>query len=158
MTIRFSCPCGALFEVEDQMAGRAGRCRNCGLEIVIPQRSEPTIQARPEPAFQPDEHEKQHTPQTRALFCPFCGKPTTPDAMICANCLKALRPDRPSLEERARLTLADWVVATALAPLGLVAGFISLVMGHRKGLDVMGVSTVSLFFWWLVLVVMGWLR
>jgi len=141
------------------MAGLAGRCRKCGRETIIPEGSEPEVMDLDSTQHvHPPEKDNGHIPEERPQFCPFCGNPTTPDAMLCANCLKILRPARPSLEERSRLTMADWVLATALAPLGLMAGFIGLITGNRKGLDVMGVSAVSIFFWWLVLVVMGWLR
>ena len=38
--IHFECPaCGASFDVDDRMAGRAGRCKRCGRKMTIPSRA-----------------------------------------------------------------------------------------------------------------------
>jgi DNA-directed RNA polymerase subunit RPC12/RpoP len=42
MSISFQCDkCGGKLKVPDAAAGRKGRCRNCGLPVMVPARSEP---------------------------------------------------------------------------------------------------------------------
>jgi hypothetical protein len=181
MTIRFSCNCGATFEVPDDQAGLTGRCRNCGEEMTIPNVSEhadegmdvtevtDTARSRT-PGFH-DISEVPVDPQTsahegseictetiRERYCPYCGREVDHQASFCPHCLKNLRPPEspPSLHQE--LTPVDWFLVTALAPLGFVGGFVSLVMGNRKGLHMIGLSTATMFLTWLVFVLLGWIR
>jgi hypothetical protein len=40
----------------------------------------------------------------------------------------------------------------------LVAGFVHLVAGHKKGLDIIGLSVAAILIWWFVFLVVGWIR
>lgn len=156
LTIRFSCTCGAEFEVPSNQAGRLGRCGRCGKEMVIPETSE---LVEPSPALvqtQAPQQSPQH-PQ-RGRFCPFCGQAVQENARLCPSCLKNLTPEKSIKIDQSRLTTIDWVLSTLFAPLGCVGGFIFLVMGTRKGLDMMGISTVSIFVWWCMAILLGWIR
>ncbi len=41
MAIEFRCACGKEYKVKDSLAGRRGTCKECGSEIVVPEKSEP---------------------------------------------------------------------------------------------------------------------
>jgi len=75
--------------------------------------------------------------------CPRCGKTavTSPKRAV----------------ERLPLTTLDWILVTALAPAGMVAGMVSLIAGNRKGLDMIGISTAAMMLWWVLYLVVGWI-
>jgi hypothetical protein len=173
MTINFSCDCGALFEVSEDMAGLLGRCRKCGREMTIPHESavEATKPANNPESFlreesQPDTpeslppHQEAPPPAStgEARFCPFCGKPTPTAADACPSCLKALSPTPLRLIDGSQLTLPDWILVTAFAPLGVLAGLISLVLGHKKGLNMIALAAACLVVWWFALAIVTWVR
>lgn len=155
-TIRFSCECGAAFEVSRDQAGRLGRCGRCGKEMLIPEASEP--QPTPLP-LTPTPHVEQPPSSVRkqSRFCPFCGQSVRANARVCPSCFKKLSPEKGAPKDQPRLTVLDWVLSTVFAPLGCIGGFVLLVMGTRKGLDMMGISTVSIFAWWCIAVLVGWI-
>lgn len=157
MTIRFSCDCGASFQVPKEQAGRLGRCGKCGKEIQIPDASEPP--PTPPPAA-PKPKVEQTAPPARepGRFCPFCGRPVRRNAGVCPSCLKSLNSKPSAPAEQQRLSTVDWVLSTVAAPLGCIGGFILLVMGNRKGLNMLGISTVGVFVWWCVALLAGWIR
>ncbi|MFH1114386.1 MAG: hypothetical protein V1792_10735 [Pseudomonadota bacterium] len=168
MTIRFSCHCGALFEVPDDQAGLVGRCRNCGQEMTIPHASSPggdSTEELDKPSsdladsspFVPEED--RHVTETGHIrYCPFCGNPVDQHSDFCTGCRKVLgsQPDRDGYLDP--FTPIDWTLTTIFAPVGFVLGFVSLASGRRKGLHMMGVSTASIFMLWLLSAVMSWLR
>jgi len=168
MTIRFSCHCGAQFEVSDDKAGLVGRCRNCGEEMTIPRTSSPvdddiadteerlaeTVESRPVVSM-PDEPLME---TSHIQYCPFCGHQIQEYAAFCPSCRKILRSPASVIQHHDPLTPIDWTLATVLAPLGFVLGFVSLTTGNRKGLNMIGISTASMFVFWLISVVMGWIR
>ncbi len=168
MTIRFSCHCGAQFEVSDDKAGLVGRCRNCGEEMTIPQMSPGFVRDTPDSDeslsegahSQPtvSENDEPLTETNHTRYCPFCGHQMQEDSAFCPSCRGILRTpefDVPRLEP---LTPIDWALVTFFAPVGFVLGFVSLVTGNRKGLSMIGISTASMFLFWLVSVVLGWFR
>lgn len=168
MTIRFSCRCGAQFEVSDDKAGLLGRCRNCGEEMTIPLLPSPIkddaadtenplserVESRPTVL----EH-GEPSPETRPIqYCPFCGHQVPDNAAFCPSCRKILRSPSSVFQHHDPLTPIDWTLSTVLAPVGFVLGFVSLATGNRKGLNMIGISTASIFLFWLITVVLGWLR
>ena len=169
MTIRFSCQCGATFEVPDDKAGLLGRCRNCGKKMMIPPASEhvpgdaldaPTAEASsapvPEPRSYADDAELAVTQTGR--YCPYCGHAVVDQALFCPRCLKDL-PDPSAVPVNLdTLNTVDWILVTVFAPVGFLGGFVSLVMGNRKGLTMIGISTLSVVLIWLFFVLLGWLR
>lgn len=158
MTISFSCDCGALFEVSEDMAGLVGRCRKCCREMTIPSASAdepPHPVNEPEPVQQAEEARFQASAEGR--FCPFCGKPTPPATDTCPSCLKLLRATPPRLIDASQLSIPEWILVSVFAPFGLLAGLLCLVMGQRKGLTMIAFSTACLVFWWLALATVSWI-
>jgi hypothetical protein len=158
-TIRFSCDCGAAFEVTKEHAGRLGRCGRCGREFLIPDTSEPSAAPPPQP---PKPHVEptlpSPAPQAVLRYCPFCGVSVREDTRLCPSCFKRLDRIPKVRAEQSDMTVVDWILSTVFAPLGCVGGFILLVMGSRKGLDMMGISTVAVFVWWCIALLVGWIR
>ncbi|MFW5798623.1 MAG: hypothetical protein ACOCXX_03100 [Planctomycetota bacterium] len=48
MSIRFSCPCGRIYDVGDHLAGKQAHCQNCGRFLIVP--PPPEGAPAPEPA------------------------------------------------------------------------------------------------------------
>lgn len=48
MTIEFRCDCGELFQVEDEFAGRKGRCPTCKRIMVVPEKEPEPLELRDE--------------------------------------------------------------------------------------------------------------
>ncbi len=48
MTIEFRCDCGELFQVEDELAGRKGRCPTCKRIMVVPEKEAEPLELREE--------------------------------------------------------------------------------------------------------------
>lgn|GEM_PF-1782469 len=159
MTIQFSCECGARFEVPDDKAGLDGRCRQCGVRMVIPHKTEiplEPISERPDDARESDSvPQPAVAPATR--FCPFCGSPMAEASGPCPRCGKTAVTSPKRAVERLPLTTLDWILVTALAPAGMVAGMVSLIAGNRKGLDMIGISTAAMMLWWVLYLVVGWI-
>jgi hypothetical protein len=163
MTIRFSCSCGALFEVPDDLAGMPGKCRNCGSEMTIPadQRLEPTQDSPDAEPVQPEpETARESEPQQPVPFryCPYCGEPQYKPGGLCPTCLRRHNPKPVPTPDPVSLNPADWVLTTAFAPFGLLHGFVILLLGYRKGLPMMGIATASLAVWWLIWLVFMWMK
>lgn len=161
MTIRFSCTCGAVFEVSEENAGRRGKCARCGSEMTIPHVSEqttsPGLFAHAHeghgnlPRELPDEAPPFSNPLTR--YCPFCGREVSVDDETCPHCLRQVATGGWQRFPAPKLTIADWILVTFLAPLGFLGGFVSLIVGNRKGLYMIGVSTLSMLLMWFVVTV-----
>lgn len=181
MTIRFSCKCGAIFEVPDDKAGLTGRCRKCGEEMPIPNVSETVddnrdisdviesirdetpdsdhiseVPAEPETGAPPDSETVTET--NRERYCPYCGREVVTQTPFCPHCLKSLKPPASPGSLHHELTHFDWFLITVLAPMGLVGGFVSLVMGNRKGLNMIAISTATILLSWLIFVLLGWIQ
>lgn len=138
--------------------------------MVIPSESEPagstSVELRlDEPvdhAVGPPAHDQERVPGVSAApetrFCPFCGREINGDSMECPHCRRVVH--HPGLNNPSPLTLttADWILVTALAPLGLLGGFVSLILGNRKGLGMIGISTASLVVMWLMLLIVRSMR
>ena len=162
MTIRFSCTCGALFEVSKENAGRSGRCARCGTEMLIPHVSEDQIpsamqdtapSARPQSSAiaGPEETPSVDLQQSVPRFCPFCGQDAGESTDICPTCFRQIRPRTEKRLPGASLTAPDWILVTIFAPLGFFWGFVSLILGNRKGLHMIGLSTLSMLIMWIML-------
>lgn len=160
MAIRFSCECGATFEVPDHQAGLRGRCLGCGKELSIPHADAPMEESRPEaPQEEISVHEAgPKREEAREQFCPYCGTFMGEDEHTCAACHGHPRSAQPVDSEAAPFTATDWVLATALPPLGMVAGFVLLGLGKKKGLDVLGISAIAILVWWVVFLLLGWIE
>lgn len=157
-TIRFSCDCGAAFQVTKEHAGKLGRCGRCGKELLIPETSEPVAGPPPQPPKPRVEPSPQPQAPQAVRYCPFCGVSVGEDTHLCPSCLKRLDRTPKVREEQSGMTVVDWILSTVFAPLGCVGGFILLVMGSRKGLDMMGISTLAIFVWWCIALLVGWVR
>ncbi|MDQ7784887.1 MAG: hypothetical protein RDU20_18535 [Desulfomonilaceae bacterium] len=167
MAIRFSCDCGAQFEVADDKAGLLGRCTNCGQEMTIPFALPPVEDHPADPrGFAPETFDadpvssEEDTPpaDTSGIqYCPFCGQSVQEHTDFCPNCRQELRRPPSKTSDHDVFTTIDWTLATVLAPIGLVLGFVSLVTGNPKGLKMMAVSTAGIFVFWLIAIVMGWI-
>lgn len=48
MTIEFRCDCGELFQVEDELAGRKGRCPTCKRIMVVPEKEAEPLELKEE--------------------------------------------------------------------------------------------------------------
>lgn len=117
--------------------------------------TEPAPELNDAPEVYADDAELAVTRTDR--YCPFCGHSVVDQALFCPHCQKDLHEAetlRPNLDT---LNPVDWILVTLLAPLGFVGGFVSLVMGNRKGLTMIGISTLSVFLFWLLVVIMGWI-
>ncbi len=160
MTISFSCDCGAVFEVSEDMAGFQGRCRKCGREMTIPHRSVDAVPQPPdEPLPLPEEKEAPRpVSPSEARFCPFCGKPTPTAATMCPSCFKPLRPRPPRLIDGSQLTLSDWILVTVFAPVGVLGGLLHLILGRKKGLNMIALATACMVIWWFAFAIIGWIR
>jgi len=159
MSIRFYCDCGASFEVPDDQAGLPGRCLGCGNQMTIPEKSLIVIDVPAESTgVSPEGAEASTgTESVRGLYCPFCGAFTGQEAITCPSCGRTVnQEDRPQ-DNRFPLTTLEWVMVTALAPSGLITGFVLMVLGKRKGLDMVGIAAASILIWWFVFIVMGWI-
>jgi len=159
MAIRFSCHCGATFEVPDQQAGLRGRCLACGQELSIPQAAAPEEETSREapPVAAIAEEPEPRVEEVPGRYCPFCGAFTGTDAVRCDNCSREMAIPQQVSDEPTPLTTVDWILATALAPLGMVHGFVLLTLGNKKGLDVIGLSVAAVLLWWVVFLLMGWI-
>lgn len=165
MTIRFSCTCGALFEVSGENAGRSGRCTRCGAEMLIPHVSDDQIPGATQNTAPPARPQsgpvasREQTPsvdfrQSAPRFCPFCGKEAGESADICPTCFRQIRPRTEKSSPGILLTPADWILVTVFAPLGFMWGFVSLILGNRKGLHMIGLSTLTMLMIWIILAMM----
>lgn len=165
MTIRFSCTCGALFEVSGENAGRSGRCTRCGAEMVIPHVSDEQIpvvtrDTVPSKSLQSgatavlQETISADFRQSAPRFCPFCGNEAGEGADMCPTCFRQIRPRSEKSFPGASLTPAEWVLVTIFAPVGFLGGFVSLILGNRKGLHMIGLSTLSMLMMWLMLAIL----
>lgn len=158
MTIRFSCDCGAEFEVPADRGGLMGRCGRCGKQIPIPLASAPAPPVADEIADSPKEASPEGHPETFPhQFCPFCGTPTESGIVPCPDCARKMAGARLRREKSYGLTTADWILVTVLAPLGFLGGVVNMVMGNSKGLNMMGIATATIFGVWLAAVALGWL-
>jgi len=159
MAIRFSCNCGATFEVPDEQAGQRGRCLGCGEELTIPCPAKPCEDVGGEVEnVAPLSEEPDHSTETvHGMYCPFCGAFAGKDAVKCPSCARFLEIPVQDPNERPPLTTGDWILVTALAPPGIVAGFVQLVMGSKKGLDLIGIAVAAILIWWFIFLVMGWI-
>jgi hypothetical protein len=170
MTIRFSCTCGSTFEVSEDYVGRIGRCRRCGIEMTIPLSSdsgtagrvssvsEPSIQASASTSQRTDERLHLSQPASASRFCPFCGKETLANPVLCPHCFKTISRRDTGRSRGLGLSPADWILVTILAPLGLLGGFVNLILGNRKGLAMMGIATASIVIIWFVSFAAGVIR
>jgi hypothetical protein len=160
MAIRFSCDCGAAFEVPDEQAGMRGRCLGCGKVLSIPDAAPEGLEISPEVPEVPSVSEpvEPQSEEVTERYCPFCGAFVGENAVQCSSCFKPLTvpPSVPQALEP--LSTVDWVLATALAPVGMVTGLVLLVLGKKKGLDLLGLSVIAILLWWFVFVLMGWIR
>ena len=165
MAIRFRCGCGALFEVAEENAGKQGRCKRCGSDMIIPAVSHETPDAAdrwPSPPPRSSASGAQTTPaerhpHRRARFCPFCGVESGEEAEVCPSCFRRIKKKKIQNQGAVILTPIEWVLVTLFAPLGFLGGFVNLVMGNRKGLHMIGISTLSMLMMWVMLQVMNWL-
>jgi DNA-directed RNA polymerase subunit M/transcription elongation factor TFIIS len=93
MAIRFSCSCGRVLNIKDELAGKKGKCPECGKVVSVPMESEP----EPTPEEIKAQAEAEAEVQAQALVaeaaaaaalkpCPHCGKPLAIDAIFCVNC------------------------------------------------------------------------
>ncbi|MBI4964219.1 MAG: hypothetical protein HY913_13150 [Desulfomonile tiedjei] len=159
MSIRFHCDCGASFEVPDDQAGLAGRCLGCGTQLTIPEKSQIPVDITPASADAPpvDEAAAPRTTSVRGLYCPFCGAFTGHEAITCPGCRKTVNQELHPPSQKIPFTPLDWLLVTLLAPSGLLTGFILLLVGKRKGLDMVGIAAASMLIWWFVFIIMGWI-
>ncbi len=114
MTIAFTCPsCGRELKLQDEAAGKRGRCPHCKSVITVPETNlsqddlieiipiEPPKPAQPpaplpvarqaptEPVVQSEPlkpPEPPKPPASEEKSCPGCGKPIADGAVICINC------------------------------------------------------------------------
>jgi hypothetical protein len=159
MSIRFHCDCGALFEVPDDQAGLAGRCLGCGKQLTIPDDSQILIDIPPASSGAsssgPDTATKPES--VHGLYCPFCGAYTGKDAVTCPSCRRTVNQETFPQTTKSPLNTVDWLLVTLLAPSGLLTGFVLLLIGKKKGLDMVGIAAASMLIWWFVFIIMGWI-
>jgi len=158
MSIHFYCDCGASFEVPDDQAGLAGRCLGCGAQLTIPEKSQIVIDISPESSPSPgDQGTSAKTESVHGLYCPFCGAFTGKDAITCSSCQRPVDQEIRPPSPQSPLTTVDWVLITVLAPSGLLTGFVLLLAGNKKGLDMVGIAAASMLIWWFVFIILGWI-
>ena len=68
MGIRFSCSNGHKLNVKDELAGRRGRCPECGVSVQIPQQTERTESSSFSVVIDTSKTEKNESPEGRALL------------------------------------------------------------------------------------------
>ena len=85
MAIDFACECGRKLHVPDKMAGKKGKCPECGKILLIPSESDPALVAAPEPEPEPEEPAEETQP------CPHCGEAIAVGAVFCTQCGTDLR-------------------------------------------------------------------
>lgn len=159
MGIRFYCDCGASFEVPEDQAGLAGRCLGCGTQLTIPEKSQILIDIPPDhsEASSRSRGAAAKTESVQGLYCPFCGAFAGKEAITCANCRKKINQEVQSALGESALTPVDWLLVTVLAPSGLLTGFVLLLVGKKKGLEMLGISAASMLIWWFVFIILGWI-
>jgi len=158
MSIRFHCDCGASFEVSDDKAGLAGRCLGCGAELTVPDKSQVLVDA---PRESSDASSGGHETAAKhdavhGLYCPFCGAFTGKDATTCPSCGRTVQ-ETLAQTTKSPLNKVDWLLVTVLAPSGLLTGFVLLLAGKKKGLDMVGIAAASMLIWWFVFIIMRWI-
>jgi hypothetical protein len=158
MSIRFYCDCGASFEVPDDKAGLAGRCLGCGNQLTIPEKSQILIDIPPASsgASSSGRDTAAKHESVQGLYCPFCGAFTGKDAPTCPSCRRTFQETLPPTT-KSTLNMVDWLLVTVLAPSGLLTGFVLLLVGKKKGLDMVGIAAASMLIWWFVFIIMGWI-
>ncbi len=158
MSIRFYCDCGASFEVPDDQAGLTGRCLGCGTRLTIPEKSQILIDI---PSDSSDASPKGQVPakqeSVQGLYCPFCGAFTGKEAANCPSCRRTVNQETLPQTTKSPLNMVDWLLVTVLAPSGLLTGFVLLLVGKKKGLDMVGIAAASMLIWWFVFIIMGWI-
>ena len=145
MAITFSCQCGKQIKVADKFAGRRGKCPACGDVISIPHPEPDPISEDADAdliyeALSPpsDPQPVQQQPQTAGNACNACGKPMSPQAIVCTHCgfhkvshtyMKSAQGVEPAEKETsaALLSIAGfglrwWKLAVIVLPLA-AAGF-----------------------------------
>ncbi len=159
MSIRFFCDCGAVFEVPDDQAGLEGRCLGCGTQLTIPEKSQEVVDIPPESsgASPSSEDVVAKLPSVHGLYCPFCGAFTGKDAITCPSCRRTVNQEIKPQTGKSPLNPVDWLLVTVLAPSGLLTGFVLLLIGKKKGLDMVGIAAASMLIWWFVFIIMGWI-
>ena len=141
--IRFTCDqCGAAFEVADEMAGKQGKCTQCGAVLSIPAAEIPPAPT-PSPAPLPRPGSRQAAPPSppAAVRAPAAGAAVAADAptggaggmAITALVLGILG-----------LLLAAVCVGVLPALVGLILGIVALVkagkVGRPKGVAITGTA------------------
>ncbi len=84
MAIVFTCACGRKLQVAEKLAGKKGKCPQCGAVLMIPLESEPVIE-EPTPEPEPQVSEGPTEP------CPHCAEPIAVGAVFCTKCGTDLR-------------------------------------------------------------------
>jgi len=126
--------------------------------LTIPEKSQIVIDISPDSSPSPgDQGTSAKTESVHGLYCPFCGAFTGKDAVTCSSCRRPVDQEiRPS-SAQSPLTTVDWLLITVLAPSGLLTGFVLLLAGKKKGLDMVGIAAASILIWWFVFIVLGWI-
>jgi len=75
MTIEFRCDCGELFQVEDELAGRKGRCPTCKRIMVVPEKEAEPLELQDE--IQEEQEQEYPDMHSRVdALKPACEPPT----------------------------------------------------------------------------------
>lgn len=110
MPIRFRCSCGKKLGVGDHLAGRRGRCPDCGAIFTVPSAGSPPPPPPPRTPPQDDTDyavnldEPVVRPPTSAIpthavqdACPSCGTSVPDGASFCPKCGFAIRGEARSV-------------------------------------------------------------
>lgn len=157
MAIRVTCSCGRELNVKDELAGKKGKCPQCGRVIQVPTLEEIAVQteaerAAPEPAPQESAAGVEETPTKR---CVHCRKSIPEDAVFCIHCGTDLRTGRKheggEAEETERydfFKVAPDVIMRPMEAIGAIVEAPPSVESFKKALIFFGIGLV--IFTWIV--------
>ena len=148
---RAECPsCGHRVKFQEEHAGKKARCRQCDTSFRLP------VDGAGDGATESEAH---------AFDCPECGadlemkRSSIGKTTTCPACAQRIvvpahgarpRPDEddsPSARPADRLTVGDWLVCIFLPCVGIIAGFVRLVMGRASGAAMLGYSVLFSILW-----------
>ncbi len=151
MAIVFTCECGRKLQVARELAGKKGKCPQCGKILVIPAESEPVQEEAPVP-----ESDSVEAVEGETQSCPHCGELIAVGAVFCTSCGTDLRTGEKHEGGRDATTgynvLKIWPDLLT-KPMGVVGTVIDNPLGadnFYRALGLLGAGTIGFVLMWAV--------